>query len=193
VTCDLVLKPDHTFVQELKTVGSASRAEGTWRRLGEGGISFSNTFLAVPGALIEPDGTTFADMHKALGLFVTLRVRRYHVLWYGRHASQSGTSPVGTYDGGEKGVKATLTLHPDHSFEQEIIHPSVSAIAKGTGATNQNGTITLSRAFLKTSSKPLEEDESATADDPRGSNLQITVANTSSFGEPIFRMKPHFW
>jgi hypothetical protein len=193
VICELVLKPDHTFVQELKSGGNAARVEGTWRRVGEGGISFSNAFLAVPGALIEPDGTTFADMHKALGLFVTLRVRRYHVLLYGRTASQSGTSPVGRYDGDEEGVKATLTLHPDHSFEQEIIRPGVSAIAKGTWATGQNGAIRFSQAFLKTSGKPLEADESATADDPSGSNLQIMVANTSSFGEPVFRKKTPLW
>jgi hypothetical protein len=193
VTCDLVLKPDHTFVQALKSGRSATRVEGTWRRVGEGGISISNAFLAVPGLMIEPDGTTFADMHKALGLFVTLHMRRYHVLWYGRRASQSDTSPVGIYDGDEKGVKATLTLHPDHSFDQEIIRPGVSAIAKGTWTTGQNGTIAFSQAFLKTSGKPLEEGESATADDPSGSNLQIIVANTSSAGEPIFRKKQHLW
>ncbi len=192
VTCELVLKPDHTFVHELESAGSAARAQGTWRRVGEGGISFSSAFLAVPGAMIEPDGTIFADMHKALGLFVTLRMRRYHVLWYGRPASQSGTSSVGTYDGDEEGVKATLTLHPDHSFEQEIIRPGLSVTARGTWAAAQNGGITFSQAFLKTSGKPLEDGESATADDPGGSNLQIVVANTSSSGEPIFRKK-YFW
>ena len=119
-------------------------------------------------------------------------MRRYHVLWYGRPAPQSGTSPVGIYDGGEEGVKATLTLHPDHSFDQEIIRPGISATARGTWATAQNGGVTFSQAFLKTSGKPLEEEESATADDPGGSNLQIVVANTSSSGEPIFRKK-HFW
>jgi hypothetical protein len=45
--------------------------------------------------MIEPDGTTFADLHKALGLYVTLHIRRYHVLWYGRHDSQSDTSRAG--------------------------------------------------------------------------------------------------
>jgi hypothetical protein len=180
VACELVLKPDHTFVQELTYGGSAARAQGTWRRVGEGGISFSNAFLEIPGTMIEPDGTTVADMHKALGLFVTLHMRRYHVLWYGRAAPPSGTSPAGIYNGDEEGVKATLTLHPDHSFEQEIIRPGVSAIARGTWTTAQNGGITFSKAFLKTSGKPLEEAESATADDFSGSNLQIVVANTSS-------------
>jgi hypothetical protein len=192
VTCELVLKPDHTFVQELESAGSAASAQGTWHRVGEGGISFSNAFLAVPGLMVEPDGTTFADMYKVLGLFVTLRMRRYHVLWYGRPTPQSGTSPLGIYEGDEEGVKATLSLHPDHSFDQEIIRPGVSATARGTWTTAQNGGITFSQAFLKTSGKPLEEGESATADDPGGSNLQIVVANTSSSGEPIFRKK-HFW
>ena len=192
VSCKLVLKPDHTFVQELESAGSATRAQGTWRRVGEGGISFSNAFLALPGVMIEPDGTTLADMHKALGLFVTLRMRRYHVLWYGRRDPQSRTSLVGMYDGDEEGVKAILTLHPDRSFDQEIIGPGVSATARGTWATTQHGGITFSRAFLKTSGKPLEEGESATSDDPGDSNLQIVVANVSSSGEPIFRKK-HFW
>ena len=164
VTCELVLKPDHTFVQELESAGSAAHAQGTWRRVGEGGISFSSAFLAVPGAMIEPDGTTFADMHKALGLFVTLRIRRYHVLWYGKPAPQSGTSPLGIYEGDAEGVKAMLTLHPDHSFEQEIARPGLSATARGTWATAQNGEITFSQAFLKTSGRPLDEGESATAD-----------------------------
>jgi len=192
VTCELVLKPDHTFAQELESAGSPARAQGTWRRVGEGGISFSSAFLKVPGVMIEPDGTTFADMHKLLELFVTLRMRRYHVFWYGRPAQQSGTSPAGKYDGDEEGVKATLTLHPDHSFEQEIVRPDVSATARGTWATAQNGGMIFSQAFLKTSGKPLEEGESATADDPGGSNLQIVIANTSSSGEPIFRKK-HLW
>jgi len=193
VTCDLVLKPDHTFMEELKSGGSAARADGTWRRLGEGGISFSNTFLAVPGMMIEPDGTAFADMHKALGLFVTLRMRRYHVLWYGRRAPQSSTSPVGIYDGHEEGVKATLTLRPDHSFEQEIIRPGDTATAKGTWTTDQNGAIAFSQAFLKTSGKPLQTGESATADDPSGSDLQIVVANTSPSEEPVFQKTQHLW
>lgn len=192
VTCKLILDPKHTFVQELESAGSTARAEGTWHRVGESGISFSNAFLPVSGVMIEPDGTTSAEMHKALGIFVTLHLRRYHVLWYERPASQSGTSPVGRYEGHEEGVKATLTLYPDHSFEQEIRRPGVSATARGTWATDQNGAITFSRAFLKMSGKPLEERESASADDPRGSSLQIVVTNTSPSGEPIFR-KAHFW
>ncbi len=86
-------------------------------------------------------------------------------------------------------MKATLTLHPDHSFEQEIIRPGVSATASGTWATTQNGGISFSKASLKISGKLLEEAESPTADAPCGSNLQIVVANTSSSGGPIFRKK----
>ena len=191
--CELVLKSDHTFIQEMKSGGNQARANGTWRRVGEGGISFSNAFLAVPGELIEPDGTTFADMHKTLGLFVRLHMRRYHVLWYGRLDPQSGTSPDGIYSGDEEGVRAKLILHPDHSFEQEITRSGVLSTANGTWSTSANGAITFSRAFLKTSGMPLEEGESATADNPNGSNLQIMIANISSSGEPIFRKYQLSW
>lgn len=193
VTCELILKPDHSFVEGLKSGAYSDRAEGSWRRVGEGGISFSNSFLAVPGEVIEPDGTTFADMHKVLGLFVRLHLRRYHVLWYGRPDSQSGNWPVGTYNGHEEGVKANLTLLPDHSFQQEVVNNGVSANAKGTWSSGPNGAITFSRAFLKMSGKPLGEGESATSVGSSGADLQIMIANTISSSEPIFRKMQYLW
>ncbi len=44
-TSTLVLKPDHTFRQELSLSGELRRAEGSWRRIGEGGVVFSKEFL----------------------------------------------------------------------------------------------------------------------------------------------------
>ncbi len=191
--CELVLKPDHTFVQEMNSAASVARAVGTWRRVGQGGVSFSSTLLPIPGEEVEPDGTSFADMHKTLGFLVTLQMRRYHVLWYGRSNPQSAASPVGKYYGDAEGVTAKLTLDADHSFEQEVTRSGVSARAKGTWSTGTDGAVIFSPAFLKVSGKPLSEDESATADDPQGSNLQITIANISSTGAPTFRTKWLFW
>src|ERR1035437_5117692 len=61
VLCELVLKPDHTFVQEVNSAGSVAHAVGTWRRVGEGGVSVSSTLLQIPGEEVEPDGSSFAD------------------------------------------------------------------------------------------------------------------------------------
>ena len=137
VISELVLKPDHTFVQKVNSVGSVAYAVGTWRRVGEGGISFSNTLLPIPGEEVEPDGTSFADMDKVLGLFVTLQMRRYHVLWYGRSDFQLIQSPVGKYYSDNQGVTATLTLGADQSFEQEVTHSAFRPVQRDHGPTER--------------------------------------------------------
>ena len=78
-TSTLVLKPDHSFQQELSEHGEVKRAAGTWRRLGEGGIVFSKEFLFVSGHEPSADGTAYADIHKDFGLLVSLILRQYHV------------------------------------------------------------------------------------------------------------------
>src|ERR1700761_2223094 len=83
-TSTLVLKPDHTFQQDLSEHGEVKRATGTWHRVGEGGIAFSKEFLAVAGQEAHADGSAFADMHKDFGFFVSLSFRQYYVQWYGR-------------------------------------------------------------------------------------------------------------
>jgi hypothetical protein len=45
----LVLKSDRTF-QQLRYDGRVEQANGTWRRIGEGGVAFSAGFLRLPGA-----------------------------------------------------------------------------------------------------------------------------------------------
>lgn len=178
VGCSLVLKADHTFVEEFGRPGVTARATGTWRRVGEGGIWFSHDFLPLPGQEAEPDGTSFADIHKTLGVLVTLRMRRYHVLWYGKRTPLITNAPPGTYDCDEPGTSAVLTLNADHSFEQEVSHGRISTHAEGTWSSGPGDKITFSKAFLKVSGEPLSKNESAIADDPQNSNLQITVANT---------------
>jgi hypothetical protein len=45
----LKLKADETFTQTLTTKGQTKSAQGTWRRIGEGGVVFSGEFLRLPG------------------------------------------------------------------------------------------------------------------------------------------------
>ena len=60
-TSTLVLRADRTFEQELIRNGSTRRAQGTWRRFGEGGVSFSGQFL---GREVESDGEVYGQVEK---------------------------------------------------------------------------------------------------------------------------------
>jgi hypothetical protein len=193
VASTLVLKGDHTFDQELTLAEKTLHATGSWRRVGEGGISLSREFLVVPGQEPEPDGTTFADVHKTFGLFVSLQLREYHVLWYGRRSSSADKAPSGVYEADEPGAAAMLTLEPDHSFDQKVVESGSAHHAKGTWSVGPHGNISFSKEFLKTSGAPLGEDESAVVDDPQASNLQIRIANVSRSGTPIFRKRLIPW
>jgi hypothetical protein len=153
-------------------------------RIGEGGVSFSKEFLVVTGDEPEPDGTTFCDMHKLLGLFPSLRLRQYHVLWYGK--TSAGGSLFVTYKGDEPNVTATLTLNEDHSFAQTLVHNDVAKHANGTWNQDSNGTIWFSKQFLKTSGESLSANELASSINPQGSNLQIEISVAQRVAEPIF-------
>src|ERR1700674_4668996 len=191
-TSTLILKRDHRFERELREHDEVKRAAGTWRRVGEGGIAFSKEFLPVSGQEPGADGTSYADMHKDLGVFVSLILRQYHVLWYGRVDPSTANTISGTYVGDEPGMSATLILKPDHTFEQVI--PTLGAMkqAKGSWSLGQNGDIIFSKDFLKASGEALRGDKTASAWDPKGSNLQIEIAMTSRLGVPTFRKKPFF-
>jgi hypothetical protein len=189
----LALNSNHTFDQELKRGDQTEHSQGTWRTLGQGGVSFSKEFLPVPGEEVEPDGTTFADIKKPFGLLVTLQIRQYHILWYGRRTPSAGHSPVGIYDGDEPGVSATLTLRPDQSFEQEIAVSGPSTRSQGTWTIGKNGEVNFSRAFLKTSGDSLKENETAVAENPQDTNLQIEIRATSKEGIPTFHKHQAPW
>lgn len=45
----LILNKDRSFQQELSRDGKVERTQGSWRRLGEGGVVFSKEFLKVSG------------------------------------------------------------------------------------------------------------------------------------------------
>jgi hypothetical protein len=141
----LTLSPDHTFHQILRRGSDERHADGTWRRIGQGGFFFSKDFLVVTGDEPEPDGTTFCDMQKLLGLYPSLRLRQYHVLWYGKKST--GTSLVGMYKGDEPNVVSTLTLSDDHSFVQTLTRDDVTKEASGTWSQDSNGTVRFSNNF----------------------------------------------
>lgn len=193
-TSTLVLKPDHSFQQELSEHGEVERATGTWRRVGEGGIAFSKEFLTVSGQEPGADGTAYGDVHKDLGFLVSIKLRQYHILWYGRvDPSPTNTVTPGTYNGDESGVSASLVLRPDHTFEQSITTLGVTKQAKGSWSVSQNGDIVFSKDFLKTSGEALRSDETASHDGHlQGPNLQIQIARTSRSGVPTFRKKQFF-
>jgi hypothetical protein len=191
-TSTLVLKPDHTFQQILNHSGKLQHAEGTWRRFGEGGIAFSQQFLVLSGQELSAHGIAYAEMHKTLGLFVSLVLADYHVLWYGRVDASPDKTVTGTYAGDEEGVRATLTLKSDHTFEQVITHGGVEKHAKGSWSLNQSGDISFSKEFLKTSGESLRNDETASAWNPSGSNLQIEIAAVSKSGRPPTYHKKQF-
>jgi hypothetical protein len=71
-TSTLVLKRDRSFQQELIHEGKTERAQGSWRRVGEGGVVFSKEFIKVPGQEIRPDGQADGEFKKRLGLFPSI-------------------------------------------------------------------------------------------------------------------------
>lgn len=192
-TSTLILKTDHSFHQELTREGKTEYAEGSWRHLGEGGVAISKEFLRVFGQEPGADGTAYGDVHKALGFLVSLRLSQYHVLWYGRDDPSNGDPVSGTYSGDEPGVPATLVLKSDQTFEQTVTNVGVVKHAVGRWSVNRDGDISFSKAFLKTSGEPLRADETASAWNPKGSNLQIEIAVTSDLGQPTFRKRQIPW
>ena len=65
----LLRSPDHTFRQTRVSGGVSVQAKGTWRRVGEGGLVFSETFLAMPHQDTMSDGTTYGALYKTLGIW----------------------------------------------------------------------------------------------------------------------------
>ncbi len=63
-TSTLVLNKDQSFQQELKHHGKIEHVQGTWRRIGEGGVVFSKEFLSVSDVQAESDGSTYGEVQK---------------------------------------------------------------------------------------------------------------------------------
>ena len=81
-------------------------------------------------------------------------------------------------------MPATLILKRDHTFEQTITRDGVTKNANGNWGVSQTGDIVFSKGFLKTSGECLRDDETASAWDPEGSDLQIQITATSKSGRP---------
>ncbi len=64
----LVLRPDHSFQQELDIAGTVRHGEGRWSVFGEGHIEFSGEFLKVSGAEVGPGGRTYGQIENWFGL-----------------------------------------------------------------------------------------------------------------------------
>ena len=60
----LLLKKDHSFVQERVRNGKMDKAKGEWYRYGEGGIGFTAGFLEVGGVFPASDGHTHGEVLK---------------------------------------------------------------------------------------------------------------------------------
>jgi hypothetical protein len=67
-TSTLVLRPDHSFQQELDSAGTVRRAEGSWHVFGEGGIAFSEEFLKVPGEEMGASGRPYGQIENWFGI-----------------------------------------------------------------------------------------------------------------------------
>ncbi len=65
-TSQLVLNEDRTFLQERTLSGNTERAQGTWRRSGEGGVSFSKEFLPIGQVHPDSDGETYGEIKKVV-------------------------------------------------------------------------------------------------------------------------------
>jgi hypothetical protein len=64
----LVLRPDHSFQQELDSAGTVKRVEGNWRVFGEGHIAFSPEFLKVSGEELSPAEQVYGQIQNWFGL-----------------------------------------------------------------------------------------------------------------------------
>jgi hypothetical protein len=67
-TSTLVLRPDHSFQQELDSAGTVRRAEGSWHVFGEGGIAFSGEFLKVAGEEMGASGRPYGQIENWFGI-----------------------------------------------------------------------------------------------------------------------------
>lgn len=70
----LVLRQDQSFQQDLSHDGKVEHSQGTWRRVGEGGVVFSKEFLKVRGQVVRTDGQADGKIEKRFaGFFPSIR------------------------------------------------------------------------------------------------------------------------
>ena len=61
----LILRKDKVFLQARTSHGTIEHTQGTWRRIGEGGIVFSAEFLPVGQTKAESDGSVYGEVQKS--------------------------------------------------------------------------------------------------------------------------------
>jgi hypothetical protein len=136
----------------------------------------------------------YGNLNKLFGLVSTsITLSTYDIEWYGKVVSVAGETVSGTYAGDEEGVPATLTLKPDHTFDQTVTHGGIAKHAQGSWTLSQAGDIAFSKSFIKTTGELLREDEMANTVGGTGSNLQIQIAVTPKLGVPTFRKRLFTW
>jgi hypothetical protein len=64
----LFLNQNGTFQQQLYLAGKVKHAQGTWRRIGEGGIVFSKDILTVAAQETEQANEVYGQVRKRYGL-----------------------------------------------------------------------------------------------------------------------------
>src|ERR1039458_1820922 len=85
VSSTLLLRSDRSFHQEVLERGQRKVADGSWRRIGEGGVNFSKEFLRIPGAKTfteefgesygnEDDSEFYGNFEKIAGLYPILNL-----------------------------------------------------------------------------------------------------------------------
>jgi len=190
-TSALILKPDHSFQQVLNRSGNIQHAEGTWRHVGAfGGIAFSKEFLVVTGQELGANGLAYGDLNKLFGMIPgSITLKTYDIEWYGKVSSVPGETVSGIYAGDEEGVPATLTLKPDHNFEQTVTHSGIAKHAQGTWSLSPTGDIDFSRSFIKSTGESVREDETASTVGGIGAGIQIEIAVNQKLGMPTFRKR----
>ena len=68
VASTLVLRPDHSFQQEVDRAGTVRRTTGNWRVLGLGTIEFSGDFQKLPGQEMHVVGSAFGYLANWFGV-----------------------------------------------------------------------------------------------------------------------------
>jgi hypothetical protein len=71
----LILREDRTFEQTLDEHGIHKSSQGTWSRIGDGGVVFSNEFLTLPRQEPVASGEVYGAVEKAFGLFTSIHIR----------------------------------------------------------------------------------------------------------------------
>jgi hypothetical protein len=64
---NLVLRPDHSFQQEVNRSGTVEHAKGNWSVIGEGHVALSREFLFL-GQEVSSNGTSYGQFKNSFGL-----------------------------------------------------------------------------------------------------------------------------